>query len=281
MISHSLALKLGPFLGFEKNCKPGLSVNSELGKGSTFYFFIESKIKTPSKLELINVELNSENESEIGENLNDSEEQNLTSINIDKKFLELEKQTYSTYTLNYLNSKKDFSSVDNLLDNKKFITNFNERKSYSMLKFKKCECAHFLVVDDNDFNLMCLAKLLEQCGFVKCEFAYNGQEAIEMVKNKSNKKNCIYCEKYEIIFMDCEMPVKNGFEATAEIIQLEKNKKIPNNNIIIATTAGGTLDEISNCLNSGMKDYILKPITQQILKEVINKWVGIYDINQF
>ena len=91
--------------------------------------------------------------------------------------------------------------------------------------------------------------------------AENGLEAVN--KYKSN-------EKFDIVLMDCMMPVKDGFEATKEIREHEnKNdiKKIP----IIALTASVIDDDIQRCFSVGMNSYIPKPVKRERLIDEINK----------
>ncbi len=69
--------------------------------------------------------------------------------------------------------------------------------------------------------------------------------------------------------MDIQMPHKNGYETTAEIKDLKKYNDIP----IIALTAGIMLGEKEKCLESGMDDYVAKPIIRCKLEEVLYKWL--------
>ena len=79
------------------------------------------------------------------------------------------------------------------------------------------------------------------------------------------------CEKeqLDLILMDIHMPVKNGYETTAEIRKLKKAEKIP----IIALTAGILLEEKEKCLEAGMNDYISKPIIKSNLELILHKWL--------
>jgi CheY-like chemotaxis protein len=73
----------------------------------------------------------------------------------------------------------------------------------------------------------------------------------------------------DIILMDIQMPKKNGFETTLEIRKLSHSDNPP----IIALTAGIFVEEKEKCLNSGMNDYISKPIIQSELEQILHKWV--------
>ena len=89
------------------------------------------------------------------------------------------------------------------------------------------------------------------------EFAENGQKAVEMWE----------CGKYDLIFMDVQMPRMNGFEATAAIREKERTRggHIP----IIALTAHAYKEFEDNCLDAGMDDYISKPIDFKMCLQLI------------
>ncbi len=69
--------------------------------------------------------------------------------------------------------------------------------------------------------------------------------------------------------MDVQMPKKNGYEATAEIRKLENSK----NTVIIALTAGILAEEKEKCIESGMDDYVSKPINPDDLQKVLRHWI--------
>jgi CheY-like chemotaxis protein len=73
----------------------------------------------------------------------------------------------------------------------------------------------------------------------------------------------------DLILMDVQMPIKNGYEATLEIRKFKKTKKIP----IIALTAGIMVGEKDKCLEYGMNDYVSKPIIESDLEAIIQKWL--------
>ena len=102
-----------------------------------------------------------------------------------------------------------------------------------------------LLAEDNTVNQTVARRQLEKLGcFV--DVAGNGKQALE--KYKSNV--------YEIIFMDCQMPEMDGFEATARIRNLPATREKP---IIIALTANSMSGDRDRCIASGMNDYLSKP----------------------
>ncbi len=115
-----------------------------------------------------------------------------------------------------------------------------------------------LLVEDNEINKMVFNELLEKIGYTY-DVAVNGQEAVKKCLNK----------EYDIIFMDCQMPVMNGFEATKEIRKIEGNRK---HTIIIAMTAYAMESDKQKCIEVGMDDYISKPIIIEDVMSLINKY---------
>jgi PAS domain S-box-containing protein len=126
------------------------------------------------------------------------------------------------------------------------------------------EKARVLVVEDNSVNQRLAKAILEKMGCV-VDLANDGQHAVEIIKDRS--------ADYQIVFMDCQMPILNGFEATQIIREREKdsNSHIP----IVAMTANAMSGDREICLNSGMDDYVSKPLDRDLIKEVLNKFVSI------
>ena len=106
-----------------------------------------------------------------------------------------------------------------------------------------------LVVEDMPLNQLLMKTILDDFGFER-DIADNGKIAIEKLQTES----------YDIILMDLQMPVMNGFEAT-EYIRNTMNLKIP----IIALTADVTTVDLGKCKVVGMDDYIAKPIDEKLL----------------
>jgi CheY-like chemotaxis protein len=113
------------------------------------------------------------------------------------------------------------------------------------------------LVDDNKINQKVASLHITNLGYT-FDIANNGEEAVNMFK----------AADYDLVLMDCMMPVKDGFTATKEIRQYEAkyNKKRA---IIIALTASVIEGDIKNCFISGMDDYLPKPFKPEILKNRI------------
>ena len=118
-----------------------------------------------------------------------------------------------------------------------------------------------LIAEDNPINQKVIRRQIENLGFT-ADIVSNGQEALDAYSEKD----------YDLIFMDCQMPVLDGYSATTEIRQLEKStsKHIP----IVALTASAIQGDREKCLEVGMDEYISKPTNQQKLNEVINQFIN-------
>ena len=119
-----------------------------------------------------------------------------------------------------------------------------------------------LLVEDNTINQKVASLLLNRLGLA-LDIAENGKQAVEMLSSPN---------AYSLVFMDCQMPVMDGYEATRAIRNLEKlsgSAAIP----IIAMTANATKQDRDLCLEAGMDDYLAKPVEQTKLKDVLEKWL--------
>lgn len=121
-----------------------------------------------------------------------------------------------------------------------------------------------LIVDDNTVNQKIAGLHLTKAGF-NFDIAENGVEAVDMFRK----------HQYSLILMDCMMPVMDGFEATEHIRQIEASEQRPFRIPIIALTASVVDDDIQKCLAVGMDDYIPKPFKADMLKEKLDKALGL------
>lgn len=116
-----------------------------------------------------------------------------------------------------------------------------------------------LIAEDNDINWEIISALLGMNG-IHTDRAENGQVAVDMLSDPNSKH-------YDLVFMDIQMPVLNGLEATREIRRLpdEWARSIP----IIAMTADAFSENVTECLEAGMNGHIAKPVDMKIvLKEI-------------
>jgi len=114
-----------------------------------------------------------------------------------------------------------------------------------------------LVVDDNEVNRRVACGYLRKLGF-SCDIAEDGRQAVEAVKH----------EQYGIVFMDCQMPVLDGYQATRAIRAELQGRPLP----IVAVTANAMEGDREKCLSAGMDDYLTKPLRKERLQQVIARW---------
>jgi CheY-like chemotaxis protein len=119
--------------------------------------------------------------------------------------------------------------------------------------------ARVLVVEDNVINQKVAKRLLEKLG-CRVDLAANGKEAVDMVESMP----------FDAIFMDCQMPEMDGFQATRVIRSRQGSReRIP----IIAMTAGVLEVERERCVSAGMDDFIPKPVVSAALRKAVERWV--------
>ena len=119
--------------------------------------------------------------------------------------------------------------------------------------------ARVLVVEDNEINRKVMRLQLQRLGY-EADAVTNGEEAVRAVTEGA----------YELVFMDCQMPVMDGYEATRQIRQWERAGG--HLVVIIAMTAHALAGDRERCLQAGMDDYIGKPIRVPDLEEVLQRW---------
>lgn len=121
-----------------------------------------------------------------------------------------------------------------------------------------------LLVEDNLINQEVALFLLEEFG-LRADLAENGEEALERLVDATE-------DVYQLIFMDCQMPKMDGYEATRHIradAQLATYQDCP----IIAMTANAMKGDKENCLAAGMSDYMTKPVDPSELSRKLKKWL--------
>ena len=118
-----------------------------------------------------------------------------------------------------------------------------------------------LLVDDNTVNQKLGSALLSKFGYLS-DVAVNGQEAVEAIASK----------KYDLVLMDCQMPVMDGFEATRVVRQTEQGTD--QHLIIVAMTANVIQGDRERCLAVGMDDYLPKPIDPVVMEMTLARWLS-------
>jgi len=167
-------------------------------------------------------------------------------VNIGSVFyFDLDLKTSNQTTPNKIN-------IDNLIDN----ALENIIKTEDRLKNLKV-----LIAEDNKINMLLLKTIIKNTFIGVTIFeAFNGIEAVDQFETI----------KPDIIFMDIQMPLLNGCEASKIIRSMESGKNVP----IIAVTAGTEKEERNRCIQAEMDDYISKPIIKGIIEETMIKWIN-------
>ncbi|MBU4129343.1 MAG: response regulator [Proteobacteria bacterium] len=118
-----------------------------------------------------------------------------------------------------------------------------------------------LLVEDNIINQKVAVGMLKKMGY-RADIASDGIQALKALETK----------RYDLIFMDCQMPHMNGYEAT-RIIRDAASNIIDHTVPIVAITANAMAGDRQECLDAGMNDYISKPFRPEALSEVLKKWL--------
>jgi len=119
-----------------------------------------------------------------------------------------------------------------------------------------------LLVEDNPVNLL-VAKRLIQISNFDCMTAENGGIALDMLQQKHD---------FDLVLMDCQMPVMDGYKATRAWRRIEAERALPRLPII-AMTANAMAEDRQRCLEAGMDDYLSKPVDHKLLEQIMVKWM--------
>jgi CheY-like chemotaxis protein len=121
--------------------------------------------------------------------------------------------------------------------------------------------ARILIAEDNEVNQLVIETMLAKRGF-EVDVANDGAEALAKLAHG----------EYAAVFMDCQMPNVDGYEATARIRAQERDgRRLP----VIAMTAHAMAGDRERCLDAGMDDYLSKPLRPELLDAVLERWLGL------
>ena len=268
-----------------------LKITSQEAKGSKFYFDIELQKCANSTIlkdmlsqhEIIIVKSNKSNMQLIQNSLN--------SFHVEYKIVEDSSNfkdilTSNTLIITFENSiamkliellskeqiicianedTQNINCIDILID-ESFASNLynfllsrmkNGHVDYKDVPYTNTPSLNILVAEDYEINRMLIESIFQQYKNIKLTFAYNGKEAV----------NKVLKTKYDLIFMDVNMPVMNGIDATKEI-RNRLDYHIP----IIALTANSLEGDKEKFLSAGMDEYISKPLELKKLEQVLYKY---------
>lgn len=131
---------------------------------------------------------------------------------------------------------------------------------YKEIALKNYQKINIMLVEDNKINMLLLKTIIKNLFINVTIFEIpNGKVAVDQFETLSP----------DLIFMDIQMPILNGYEAAKKIRKLNSGQNVP----IIAITAGTEKEEKDKCIAAGMNDYIAKPIIKGIIEESILKWI--------
>ena len=258
-----------------RNRRKGLVVYSEVGKGTCFSFRLKCDIASKNLC--------------IGSNRISKTDSKLSSLSL-REILSKKVNTFSSKNAqSFINSEmisnrsiiSKKSESEKKASKAKFFGNilgkipFSSYHLTSITEKLQCSCVKILIVDDNPFNIEVCLKLFQRLNF-SCDTAFNGLEAIEKIericKEENEPKFCEKCKFYKLILMDIDMPMKNGIEATREILSLLKSK---NRTVSIVGLSAFDQENIKRRgIEAGMEDYITKPISFKKVNELIFKYIN-------
>ncbi|MCF7849230.1 MAG: response regulator [Kiritimatiellales bacterium] len=131
-------------------------------------------------------------------------------------------------------------------------------------RLEEIKTRRILVTEDNIVNQTVAKRMLIKQGF-EVDVASNGEIALQKIKDG---------DVYDLIFMDCQMPQMDGYEATIKIRDVESERADGSRIPIIAMTANAMRGDREKCLEVGMDDYIPKPVTKEMLQEMLQRHLG-------
>ncbi len=157
----------------------------------------------------------------------------------------------------FKNIVTDTSEIEKLNDEK-------TRSASAIIKARNVEPLKILLAEDNYTNREVALHQFKKLGYDDITYAQNGLEAVEILGTSDHA--------FDLVFMDCQMPEMDGYEATQYIRNGECGKKI-SQIYIIAMTANALVGDRELCLKTGMNDYVTKPVVVKKLSEAIERFI--------
>ena len=185
----------------------------------------------------------------------------LTSIGLPGDAQKVKKSGISAYLTKPVRQSDLYSSLVKILAKKTTHETPQLITRHTIAEDRRHLDMHVLVAEDNATNQEVVVAMLQKTG-CRVNLASNGQEAVHAATEKS----------YDLIFMDCQMPVMDGYRATAAIRRMEEKQDLKNHIPIIALTANALEGDREKCLAAGMDDYISKPFKQDEILTIFEHW---------
>ncbi|QBG48289.1 hybrid sensor histidine kinase/response regulator [Verrucomicrobia bacterium S94] len=139
----------------------------------------------------------------------------------------------------------------------------NAQPTVELSTIKSAGTRRILVTEDNIVNQTVAKRMLAKGGY-EVDVAENGEIALNKIKEGT---------RYDLIFMDCQMPRMDGYEASRQIRKLEEDSSTESHVPIVALTANAMQGDREKCLSAGMDDYIPKPVKKEALFDMINRYI--------
>jgi len=177
-------------------------------------------------------------------------DQNMTIVDFPKPFDETKLVNIMAYVLDPDRDvqNSDEQNISSQVDDLEVIPGFSGK--------------HCLIVDDNLFNRELASELVSSLG-ISIRTAENGKEAIDVIEREMN------IQPFDIVLMDMQMPVMDGYEAMTRLKSDKALAKIP----LIAVTANALLSDREKCMKAGADDYLPKPIDHIVLESKLYHWL--------
>ena len=267
VIANSIVQSLSTCTAKLKQKPESLEFESIENQGTTFHFNIydQEESKRDSQLMLEDNEMECSLERGI-------KAQSVEELSREILWKGLRSSDYSKQKQEYTSRRKFrlSSRVNSIIHSPK-----PGRSAFSLMISTVCTCPRILIVDDDIFNLMALNQLLSKLG-LGCHWAYNGKQAIEKIMLRQEKPcPSPYCQQYKVVFLDCNMPIMDGFETARVLRTMIKNEEIADLKIICCTAFTQQADE-DKAKEAGMNEFCTKPISMQTVKEKLMN-VGFFD----
>lgn len=148
-----------------------------------------------------------------------------------------------------------FANQDEKIFNETTVHSANSKFDASLTHLK------LLLAEDNLVNQKLATALLKKLGITP-DIANNGEEALQKLEDNN----------YDLVLMDCQMPIKDGYQATKELREWARPIK---DVVVIALTANAMQGDEQKCYAAGMNDYITKPVSPDVLQEKLQKWAAV------
>ncbi len=182
----------------------------------------------------------------------------LTSIGMISRYSAENRELFSSYVTKPVKQSQLFDILVNVLSGTERVSVRNEGSSRIDKELSVKFPLNILIAEDNVINQKLLLRMLSKMGYL-ADIVNNGLEVLEALER----------QKYDIVFMDIQMPEMDGIEASKRIIKQYDVSRKP---IVIAVTANAMAGDKEKYLTAGMDDYMSKPIVLEHLERIIRKW---------